>query len=143
MGDFVKVKASNKLLAIVFFASIAAAIVLAALTVADCIKYSDYIKIEAVVTSVNTDSSLTNAGGNTSVEKYAVCSYNIDGESHSKKYRLGLFNTVGEGDTIKIKVNPDNPDEIADNYALKVKGYAALFFLSFGVVMTFLLRKAN
>lgn len=129
-----KVKASKKLLAIVFAVSAVAVIVLAALSVVDCVKYSRYIQAEALVSSVYTDSSLTNASGKSSVEKYAVCNYSIDGESFSQKYRLGMFHSVGEDDVIKIRVNPDNHSEIADTYALKTKIICALFFLMFGVV---------
>lgn len=74
----------------------------------ECVKYKDYVTIEAdVIDAYNAPSSTENTN------RYVDISYTYNGVTYTTSQQV--LTQYSAGDKIKIRINPDDPTELAGN----------------------------
>lgn len=135
------VKAPKKMLRIAFIVVITAILVLLTIMVVNVIAHKDYISVEAEVSKVYTDTFSGTGSKSNSSAKYAIVKYTIDAKEYISKYRLGNFHNVSEGNTITVRVKPNNYSDIYNDYTNRIIIFFIVFLSAFDVFVFLALRK--
>ena len=103
------------------------------MAVVECVKYKDYVTFEADVTAAyNTPSSAE------TTEHYVDISYTYNGVQYTTTQQV--VSQYNAGDKIKIRINPDEPSELAGNILMFVfvilAGIFGFISLVLGIVST-------
>ena len=105
------------------------------LAVVECVKYKDYVTFEAdVINAYNAPSS------GESSNRYVDISYTYNGVTYTTSQQV--LTQYSSGDKIKIRINPDDPTELAGNVLLFVfvilAGTFGFIALVLGIVSSFI-----
>ena len=107
--------------------------------IVECVKYKDYVTFEADVTAAYNAPSSTET-----TEHYIDISYTYNGTEY--KTTQQVITDYKVGDKIKIRLNPDKPDQLAGNIKMLVfiilAGVFGLISLIMGLV-AFFIRKVK
>ncbi len=126
------VSAITKFVAIVFAVIF---LVFGVLAVVECVKYKDYVTFEAdVIAAYNAPSSTE------TTNRYVDISYTYNGVTYTTSQQV--LTQYSAGDKIKIRINPDDPTELAGNVLLFVfvilAGTFGFISLVLGIVSSFI-----
>lgn len=135
------VKASKKMLKIVFIVIMAAILIMITIMVISAIEHKDYVSVNAEVSEVYTDTFSGKGSNSNSSAKYAIVKYTIDAKKYSSKYRLGNFHNVSAGNIITVRVNPNDYSDIYNDYANSINIFFVVFLSIFDIFVFLALRK--
>lgn len=136
-----KIKASKEMLGIVFIAVTMAVLVMITMITVHVVAHKDDISVSAEVKEVCVELPPGVADETGGASKYAVVSYNINGENFEGKYSLPPFHGVSQGDIIEIKVNPEDYSDIKNDFSFSVMIFFGVFFFLFDVFLFFAIKK--
>ena len=108
----------------VLFAVVSAIILIFVIkVVADTIADKDYVSVDAKITSVfvidESGIRRKNSINKTSFVRYGTIEYTFNSQEYTSEIKLESFHDAGQGDTITIRVNPNNAHEIAEDFENK------------------------
>ena len=122
----IRIKSPKKVLMglrVLFAVVLAIILIFVIKVVADTIADKDYVSVDAKITSVfvrdENGIRRKNSTNKTSFVRYGTIEYTYNSQEYTSEIKLESFHNAGEGDTITIRVNPDNAHEIAEDFENK------------------------
>lgn len=90
----------------------------------NCINYITYEKVDATVTSVTS----LRPTYKSKPEYYAEYKYEFEGNFYTAKERM-FSNKYSEGEVVKIRINPNNPEELLHDFYTLLSGGVMLVLI--------------
>ena len=126
----VKVYVPKKVIAIILGICLAVLCVTSYIAISNTVKYNSYVTVNAEVVHI-TNSNV----------RYITLKYEYDNKEYTADRKVGSTKGYSQGDRIDIKCNPNNPEEINDDYVtgvlITISCLLALFSVGLIILLMF------